>query len=851
MTLTSSITSHGDSAGTEDFRELLRTGLEQVQKLSNAHWTDYNEHDPGVTILETLVFALTDIGYRTNHPIEDILASSSRSTGTPLSRQPLFPGTQVFTTAPVTAIDFRKLIYDRVSGVRNAWLQPTPAPRGIQGLYDVLVQTYPPVPSETRQMIRPDGRGIAAEVRALLWPLRGLGLDFDRIEIVAERILALNIELAIDPDTDPNATVARILFAAEYTLNPPPEIIDVEDALARGTPPEDLFEGPLLDLGCIRDDSLGAMMTDFDLTRLRAAILGVEGVATASGIRIDTVGPPLDPGIVAVPVLSREPNDLSGIKLTRNGAPVALDPVRILSHLHHFEERSRWREHYAIRRMSDAAYGSVHLGKPDRDLSRYRSIQHLFPAVYGIGENGAKGARGVVSDEGQDRHAAQIAREAKARQLKAYLLVFEQMLADHLSQLDACADLLALPSDRPTYAWQPIARPAPHPDDPPNIAPVLGASAEDEADTAWFSQYKAGMTASRNRIDRPLERRSRALDHLLARFGESFDNEELRRLFENKNQSADEFQGWLLQRKAAFLADVITLGGERGLGIDLTLKDPDHPSLPAALRRIALKSGHDAPIYLIEHILLRDGAPPGGIGTEEIKRDFVVAAPPPEGAVALRWHGKTIHWVLDPSEPDFPRSDQLRYLLLLGANPVHYKAYPPGSYQISVRLDDGVGLAADVLENFHSMAEAREWISWMSASCQAALAQNCSATDVLTPVFLPLDAKARGLSVVFCPDPKGQSADRRALAEDIAAVELPAHLATNLLWLAPTETGAFADAYAAWRKAQTQLRATAMPSHEVRQTAAGSSQDLLDWVSRLYCRDLRGARAARRREATT
>ena len=51
---------------------LLEEGLSYVQKYSGKIWTDYNYHDPGVTFLEYLTYAITDLGYRTDFPVEDL-----------------------------------------------------------------------------------------------------------------------------------------------------------------------------------------------------------------------------------------------------------------------------------------------------------------------------------------------------------------------------------------------------------------------------------------------------------------------------------------------------------------------------------------------------------------------------------------------------------------------------------------------------------------------------------------------------------------------------------------------------------------------------------------------------------
>ena len=50
----------------------------QIARLAGPTWTDHNSHDPGITILEQLCFALTDLGYRTHHALEDLVAEAER-----------------------------------------------------------------------------------------------------------------------------------------------------------------------------------------------------------------------------------------------------------------------------------------------------------------------------------------------------------------------------------------------------------------------------------------------------------------------------------------------------------------------------------------------------------------------------------------------------------------------------------------------------------------------------------------------------------------------------------------------------------------------------------------------------
>jgi hypothetical protein len=57
-----------------DFDRLRREGIDYLGRLSGKLWTDHNVHDPGITILEMLCYALLDLGYRTNLPVADILS---------------------------------------------------------------------------------------------------------------------------------------------------------------------------------------------------------------------------------------------------------------------------------------------------------------------------------------------------------------------------------------------------------------------------------------------------------------------------------------------------------------------------------------------------------------------------------------------------------------------------------------------------------------------------------------------------------------------------------------------------------------------------------------------------------
>lgn len=126
-----------DSQGL-DYETLRLEGIGLIQKLCENVWTDFNPHDPGVTILEQIVFALTDLSYKTNFDITTFLADANGHID--YKRQALYTREQVMRQFPVTTEDYerffeRELNCDRVdfkiadSGIYTVQLWPQKSSR--------------------------------------------------------------------------------------------------------------------------------------------------------------------------------------------------------------------------------------------------------------------------------------------------------------------------------------------------------------------------------------------------------------------------------------------------------------------------------------------------------------------------------------------------------------------------------------------------------------------------------------------------------------------------------------------------------------------------------------------------
>ena len=119
--------------------------LNTAQKLCSAVWTDYNEHDPGVTLLENIAYALTELMYKISLPIQDLLIKAE---GVQLRSgdNGLFVASDILTTGPITFKDYRKIWINQIENVENVWIRPVneqqDPKKGAKGLLHVLVEKY-------------------------------------------------------------------------------------------------------------------------------------------------------------------------------------------------------------------------------------------------------------------------------------------------------------------------------------------------------------------------------------------------------------------------------------------------------------------------------------------------------------------------------------------------------------------------------------------------------------------------------------------------------------------------------------------------------------------------------------
>lgn len=545
-----------------DQAQLFAEGLEHVRNLSGRLWTDHNTHDPGITILELLCYALTELSYRARYPLPDLLAKPDGNADH-MAKQ-LFTAQQVLPNRALTTSDYRKLIID-LPGVKNAWVSTAPLfyfadtlkrellaedpqragvrPVKVRGLYVVRIE----------YMDNADTAAVNDSVRALLNKNRNLCEDFVDVQGVEPEWFSLCAELELTPDADPALVEAKVRSEVERYLTPPVYNYTLAEMLEKrhdgdGRPysVQEIFEGPQLEHGFIATSELekAELRREIRLSDIISVIMEIEGVLAVRDIVVNALDAdkqpivPTNKWLLEVtkgrqPRLS-DPRDHGRIVFYKRNMPVLSNRNQVESHLKSFNDKLRDRLEKAGKEDLPIPLGRY------RDVADYHSFQNHFPVVYGL------------SDIGLPKNAEPL-RRAQALQLKAYLLFYDQIMANFLAQLSSAGDLFSREPARPeTYLAQVV-------DSFRNYEQIYGEGVSDDRLTKLLEEPAAA-----------LERRNRFLNHLLARVAEDFHHyvSIIRSTFGGSAQRA-------IAKKCEFLQHYPEEGGERGLAYDHSVAPDD------------------------------------------------------------------------------------------------------------------------------------------------------------------------------------------------------------------------------------------------------------------------------------
>ncbi len=671
----------------QDYYFLRTEGFKYIEQLASKLWTDYNSHDPGITMLEALCYAITELGYRTSFDIKDLISDEGGNINT---NQAFFTAREILTTKPLTILDYRKILVD-INNVKNAHIFPyrdeecnlvgepdqevpiyahckkdklvyerTNHSVKLHGLYNVILDlaetdefgdlntgnitwqfyteellnikfqilfpnwdeidhdfvntadpstiTNPNIsfadnswqvsfkvsagtnvssftlsayamlkknvtaiePAVTAQL---SNAGILSDIFSLylekiklilltlsdakykLHDNRNLCEDFVKLETICTNEIAFCADIEVRPDADIEEVYANIIFQVENYLNPEVKFYSLKKLLDEGISADLIFEGPVLEHGFIKTDELAVTVprTKIYVSDIINFIMDTEGVMNVKNVlltRYDENGKALLPSQRWCLKINEQCKPVlnvykSKVLFFKGKLPFKVNPDETsdtLKYLHGIEERNKLKGADSDLRIPRAQ---------DRHLSDYASVQYEFPVTYGVGN-----AELPLNATQQ--------RRAESKQLKAYLLFYDQLLGNFFTQLSNAKELFSLDKNiRQTYFAKYLNDKKPFSEifaNAANLELILSAPQPGEA---------AEITQARTKLfetpDLFYDRRNRFLDHLIARFAESF-NEYVFMLYTYKN--ADEYEeidaDELLEDKIDFLKDYPSISAERG-----------------------------------------------------------------------------------------------------------------------------------------------------------------------------------------------------------------------------------------------------------------------------------------------
>lgn len=563
-----------------DIKQLYREGIDIIQNYSGDHWTDYNEHDPGVTILEQLVFAITDLCYKMGFDTVDYLVGENGKIDT--TRQALYEPHEILTSHPVTIEDYRKVIFDRIPDVSNVWIETLSETEshGISGLYRIYLYLDPAQYYKNLSDIDTYTGGLK-KMLFNLWPdIRNIGEDVDSKDLIilSELDIRVYVDLVLKNSSDLEEVLAEIIFELDQYFNPILVMSTLEDMLEEGDSYDEIFEGPELSHGFIKSEVLSKKRPlSISKAKIVSIISEIEGVRQIENLRLSCMvkkemgGEQLDqlleikcedevldleveknkilellddeqrkvmsertfipkfkflrpiegdnsPNPQLMRTAFDEKNQHLTVKLKKrnNEKYLDLDYEKVLKTL-----RRKQALHTRVYSSGSIAHHRPALPKGEyRDWSHYYSIQNHFPSIYAINQYGLS------------KHDSK-KRQAMAMQLKGYLVLFEQLIADFQNQMVHLKDLYSVDREHMKTSYYPQNLLQSEIKDIENLY-LLD---DQELTTQNVEKLKGTldqMLGKLNSIHPHVERKSRLLDYMLALYGEKFSQHTLGRVGDAK-----------------------------------------------------------------------------------------------------------------------------------------------------------------------------------------------------------------------------------------------------------------------------------------------------------------------------
>ncbi|MDO5968967.1 hypothetical protein Q4Q35_04030 [Flavivirga aquimarina] len=563
--------------GTSLYEELHLEALEIIQKLSSEVWTDFNEHDPGVTILESIVYTITELAHKTLSPIQDILIKS-RGQELHSGDNGFFVASDILTTGPITFYDYRKIWIDQISNVKNVWIYPIEDCPGevdnIKGLLRVFIGKfkYKSDPQEESD----DNKRIIQEILTTYNTNRNLCEDIYNIEIYKPLRLAMGLNIKLSNSVNGEEILAKVFNQVNDYMVSNVNYYSLWELQRKDTPINKIFNGPNLLDGFILDEDLKDPLEEIVISDVMKIITQIPGIVSVNDFYFQYKDP--DTGDM-IQIRDR-------FKVPKNTRVIATFPksdkeiVFENSNTFFQPDLNETKKQFSlIRALSYGGFkeASSSLNKisipPGNhlDMTSYFPIRKQLPELYGIGDRG-------ISGQATDLRKAQV------KQLQAYLMPFDQLMVNFLTQLSNIHTLYDVnDNNHASYFTKEL------PDTEELIDLIKPVNGEYE-----LTKWKETLNDINNRFDnKALKRLSEVANHLLSRFNETFQTYALRKINSSSYGEVlmnEEFDKKLLTSKRQLVREYasISYGRARSFNYHQPEEGEKNQFIPGILRKLAI-----------------------------------------------------------------------------------------------------------------------------------------------------------------------------------------------------------------------------------------------------------------------
>lgn len=378
------------------YTQLQESALKIVQHCSGEVWTDYNAHDPGVTILEALNYSLFETDYRLQFDIQDYL--SVANTRWSPAQNALFSPTDMLLVNPITEADYRKLCISAIDELKNIWILT----HRQTGEYTFVLDTDPNISDSRKEEVKQETIELYHNHRNLCENLRA-------VHFITYEPIILCADIDIKDNVAINELMAQIYFQVEEFLNPGIRFKRIDDLLAEGQRIDEILEGPIQKRMVVDTTSLQERKMELDVFTLHSKLRELPGISQIHSLAFKRgeetitdkiyIESPLRTFTVPFNI-----DEAQTVRLHQKGEPVTIKPERVSRILNNI--RTTQYGYYAQHNNEELLYD--YPKSTYRNIFSHTSVWNDMPNCY-----------------------------RKAKELQVYLGFFDKFISSALTELES------------------------------------------------------------------------------------------------------------------------------------------------------------------------------------------------------------------------------------------------------------------------------------------------------------------------------------------------------------------------------------------------------------------------------